>query len=535
MSATRFLLLGDWNLDPLARLLNLDGDPAIQAQAGPFDQTVPVLRGPLDADYVVVWTRPEGASSRLRARLTLEDAEDDLAELLDAIRSAAERVRGVFVVTWVMPPGFGTLGLGDADPHVGFAGELAQINARLYAALGDVPNAWVLDAAGWLAQVGPQAYDPRLWSLAKVAWAQPLLRVAAREIRAGLGAILGRSRKLLILDLDDTLWGGTVGEVGWQGLQLGGHDPIGEAFVAFQKQIKALTRAGVILAIASKNDEPVALEAIHKHPEMVLRAADFATWRINWLDKATNIAEMLEELNLGPESAVFLDDSPGERARVREALPQVLVPEQPKDKMLYGKALRDLRCFDRPGLTAEDAKRAAMYRQEGERRSLRSEVASQEDWLAALELCITLEPLAEGNLKRATQLLNKTNQMNVATRRMSEAELLACASEGRVVCVRVEDRFGDYGLTGLVGVQGDMVTDFLLSCRVMGRGVEQAMLALVGELAQGRPVRFGFRATERNGPMLDFLTGQGFAREGEAFLADELPPYPTYVRLVRAE
>ena len=155
------------------------------------------------------------------------------------------------------------------------------------------------------------------------------------DLKAGLNGLDGRGRKLIVVDLDDTLWGGIVGEVGWEQLKLGGHDHVGEAFADFQRALKGLNRRGILLAIASKNEERVALEGIAQHPEMVLSLDDFAGWRIDWEDKAQNIADMVAELNLGLQSVVFIDDNPAERSRVREALPEVFVPEWPADPALY--------------------------------------------------------------------------------------------------------------------------------------------------------------------------------------------------------
>src|SRR5207249_4608997 len=188
-----------------------------------------------------------------------------------------------------------------------------------------------------------------------------VLQEAARDIKGAVQAIRGESRKLLVLDLDDTLWGGSVGEIGWQNIKLGGHDAVGEAYVDFQRVLKSLLNRGNLLAIVSKNQESVALAALENHPEMVLRPGDFAGWRINWRDKAENIVELVSELNVGLQSVVFIDDNPAERALVAEALPEVLVPQWPESPLLYSAALHDLRCFDRPCLTDEDLTRSQMY------------------------------------------------------------------------------------------------------------------------------------------------------------------------------
>jgi FkbH-like protein len=318
----------------------------------------------------------------------------------------------------------------------------------------------------------------------------------------------------VIVDLDDVLWGGLVGETGWQTLNLGGHDHLGEAFVDFQRALKALTRRGVQIAIVSKNDESTALAAIERHPEMQLRRGDFAGWRINWGDKAQNVIDLLADLRLGPESAVFIDDSAIERARVEAAVPGVLVPDWPADPTRFVEALMSLRCFDSPLLTAEDRARTDMYAAESARRTERTTASSLDEWLESLGIGVTVESLSDGHLARAAQLFNKTNQMNLATRRLSAPELQQWATMPghRLLTFRVADRFGDSGLTGLVGLSIDgrraRLVDFLMSCRVMGRNVEDAMLhvAIAHSRAHGaNQLVAELRPTPRNGPCLEFL------------------------------
>ena len=185
----------------------------------------------------------------------------------------------------------------------------------------------------------------------------------------------GQNRKLLVLDLDDTLWGGIVGDVGWKNLRIGGHDYLGESFRDFQLKIKSLTVRGIMLALASKNDESIAMEAIKKHPEMVLSINDFVAHRINWKDKAKNISEIVDELNIGLQSVVFFDDSPFERERVRQTLPEVFVPDLPKDPTDYVSFFSKLRCFDKKHITSEDKVRGEMYKTESKRKSLKQNFA----------------------------------------------------------------------------------------------------------------------------------------------------------------
>jgi FkbH-like protein len=328
---------------------------------------------------------------------------------------------------------------------------------------------------------------------------------------------------------------------------LGGHDPAGEALVDFQRELQALARRGILLAIVSKNDESIATEAIAKHPEMVLKMEEFAAWRINWRDKAANIVDLMAELNLGLDSAVFVDDSPVERARVREALPQLFVPDWPSDKRLYTEALLSLNCFDSPSLTEEDRQRAQMSAIDRVRKESKREVADLEEWLATLQTIVRVEELNQGNLPRAAQLLNKTNQMNLSTRRMSESDFHAWAmAEGRRAWTfRVSDKFGDSGLTGILSLElagsRASIIDFVLSCRVIGRKIEEAMLFVAIECARSAGVRevyVNYCQTPKNKPCYAFFQRSGLTQEGEnVFVWDTAQPYPLHgaIRLLSAD
>ncbi len=524
----RGVILADFTTGELAaRLGDASDAPALAVSTAPYGQVVQALLTPspdAGTDFAVVWTRPDQVSPAFGRLVQGEPAPDDailadVDELCDAILRGAERFRTVLVPTWTLPPDERGLGMLDARPG-GSAWALARMNQRLMERLAPAAHVFVLDAARWQAAAGRNARgSAKGWYVGKIAFSPDVITEAAADIKAAIRGARGQARKLLVLDLDDTLWGGIVGDAGWERLCLGGPDPEGEALADFQRAIRRLTRRGIVLAIASKNTESVALEAIRSHPEMVLREDDFVTWRINWHDKARNIADIAAELNLGLQSVVFIDDNPAERARVREALPEVLVPEWPADKLLYPQALAALRCFDVPSVSAEDAARTALYAAEQRRTAARHEVGSVDDWLAGLGVRVRAERLAPPNVTRAAQLLNKTNQLNLSTRRLSEPELVAWAAEpGREVwAAYVGDRFGDAGLTGLLGLERDgdtcRVVDFVLSCRVMGRKVEDALahLAVARARAVGAArVEALHRPTSKNAPCLTFWESSGF-------------------------
>ena len=540
------VVLADFTADDLKHhLVTPDFDGlSLVAEVAPFGQIVQSLlelgqrEGPKPA-FAVVWSLAEQVSPALRRRL-LGQAEpiDAILSEVDVfaglIKEHADLARFWFVPTFCLAPHERGLGMLELGPS-GATSAIMRMNLRLSEALASVPNAFVLDAQRWVAAAGAGAMNPKRWHMGKVPFSEKVFVEAAEDFKAALRGALGLSRKLVVLDLDETLWGGVVGDVGWEGLRLGGHDAEGEAFVEFQHRLVALTRRGITLAVVSKNEEAVALEAMRSHPEMVVRPELIAAYRINWNDKAQNILEIVQELNLGLSSVVFIDDNPVERGRVREALPDVCVPEWPIDPTQYVRALEGLRCFDAPRISEEDAERTRMYGIERERSSLRAKVGSIDDWLQALDIKVAFERLAPSNLARVTQLLNKTNQMNLRTRRMSEPELIAWAqaSSREVWAIRVADRYGDAGLTGILSVEqrGEdvFVEDYVLSCRVMGRRVEETLAWAAVERARrlrGRRLVVEPIPTPKNKPCLDFWAKTPLAREGDAFVFPLEQPLP---------
>lgn len=527
----RGLLISDFNLENLsAYLTNNREQPLFRCEVAPYGQVTQTL---LDAtlpywnpapDFVLIWTRPEAVLASFREAVngdSVDEAnlEGEVENYAKTVARASGLSKTIFVLTWNVPTMHLGHGLLDLAPGIGVSRLLMQANLHLLRSLGGIPNVVPLDASRWIKMVGEKAFNERLWYSGKIPFANDVFKLAAREIKAAVRGLGGGSRKLIVLDLDDTLWGGIVGEVGWQNIVLGGHDPMGEAFVDFQHGLKTLSKRGVLLAIASKNEETVALQAIEHHPEMVLRRGDFAAWRINWGDKALNIAELTKGLNLALDSVVFIDDNQVERDRVRQALPDVLVPEWPSDVRLYLRTLCELDCFQQPRITREDRRRGEMYSQEQQRNDSRAQASSVEEWLQTLQITVTVELLGASNLGRATQLLNKTNQMNLSTRRLTEQEFSEWASRPghRSWVFSVSDRLGDSGLTGILSMQAEgddaRIIDFILSCRVMGRKIEETMLHWAVQWARssrlGRVVA-NYSATPKNAPCHAFFQSSGF-------------------------
>jgi FkbH-like protein len=542
-AAVKLHLISDFNLETLAHTLaSDDSSPQIAVTSAPFGQVFPALLQPRDpSDFALVWTSPEKVIPAFEEVLHYGDVHEDrltsdLNQFVDSLKQAQKHFRAIFVVSWTLPAhrcGNRLLSLRKHGPKR----MLLQLNLTLAEKLDNCPGIYLLDGQRWLEAAGKNSYSPKLWYLTKNPFHPQVYSAAARDLKTTISSVLGCSRKLLVLDLDNILWSGIVGDLGWENLRLGGHDYVGEAFLDFQRAIKALRNRGVLLAIASKNDESIALEALAKHPEMLLRPADFAARRINWNDKAANIAELAEELNLGLQSVVFIDDSALERARVREALPEVYVPEWPDDKTLFASTLGELNCFDSAHATAEDASRHAMYATETQRKHSRASFSSLEEWMLSSQTVVRVEEFGDANCERVVQLLNKTNQMNLTTRRLSSQELqnwLQSANR-RLWAFRVSDRFGDSGLTGILSLEIQPgfanVVDFVLSCRVMGRNVERVLLACAAQHSAAlglEELRAQYLPTAKNRPCLEFLISSGFAREANEnlFTWSLHQPYP---------
>lgn len=525
------ILISDFNLDIFSGYLSNDeGLPLVHATTTPFNQVTQILiQEDLEywensPDFALVWTRPEGVIKSFNDLLafktpSIKDILNEVDQYASLLLNVSNRVRSIFVPTWTLPTfnrGFGMLNM---KKDFGITNILMQMNLRLSEILAHNSNIFLLDSQNWINAAGKNAYNPRLWYRGKIAFGNGVYKEAVKDIKSALSGISGNSRKIVILDLDDTLWGGIVGDAGWENITLGGHDPVGEAFVDFQNALKSLLNRGILLGIVSKNEESIALEAINNHPEMLLRLNDFAGWKINWEDKAKNIVDLVSGLNLGLQSAVFIDDNPRERSRVRETLPEVFVPEWPDDFMLYKSSLLNLRCFDAPSISKEDTERAKMYLSEKERRDLKESLRSLDTWLESLGTTVKVEELNNVNLQRTAQLFNKTNQMNLATRRLTESKLVSWANtENRKLWTfRVSDKLGDSGLTGIISLEVKnnigKIVDFVLSCRVIGRKIEETMLFTVIKYARNLgldKIIAEYVPTKKNNPCLDFWKKSGF-------------------------
>ncbi len=410
-------------------------------------------------------------------------------------------------------------GVLDAQLETGQTEAIRRVNRQLVRIAQQHTGVYVLDYDGLVAQHGRTLwYDEQKWLTLRMPIAADCLIHLADEWLRFIHPLTGKVCKALVCDLDNTLWGGVIGEDGLDGIQLGVEYP-GAAYRELQRAILDLYQRGIILAICSKNNPDDAMEALEKHPDMLLRPEHFASLKINWQDKALNLCEIAEELNIGIDAVAMLDDSPVERQLVRSQLPEATVIDLPSDPMGYAAALRQSPVFQRLSLSAEDHTRGQMYAQQRQRTELQHRTGSLEAFYHSLEMEAEIGLVTPQTLQRVAQLTQKTNQFNLTTRRYSEQQISEFAADPacRVYWVRVTDRFGDNGIVGVaITRQQDQVWEldtFLLSCRVIGRTVETAMLATIAEQAReagARRLVGWFVPTKKNAPARDFYQRHGF-------------------------
>jgi len=343
-----------------------------------------------------------------------------------------------------------------------------------------------------------------------------------------------KRKKCIVLDLDNTLWSGILGEDDADGIKMGEDYP-GNVYRFFQAYLLELSRIGIILALCSKNNEDEVFTVLDNHPDVLLKRDNFSAYRINWNNKADNIREIALELNIGLDSMVFIDDNPVERELIRQALPEVSVPEFPVRPYLYPVFIKQLTddFFNTYALTQEDLVKTQQYKENAERAHYKNQFTDMDDYLRSLEIRLTIEKLNEFNKARFAQMTQKTNQFNLTTRRYTETEIQAFVDNGALVCgLRVEDRFGDNGLTGLIVVIIENETAFidtlLLSCRILGRKIESVFVTFILMKLKEmciQQVRASYIKTTKNGQVEKFYDSIGFT-------VKKITPYNTDYELV---
>ncbi len=540
--------LSDFRLGVLANAtfdLVIDCIPAAAARHGvaaqivsaPYDQVVQqaldpssqINRDRLDAVLVAVdhrWLKIDRADLAASRSGRVKDAVEQLRTVVQSLRSHG----GAAAILQTVPvPPQALFGSYDRRVQGSVRAMVDDIN-RGIVALAEETGSYVLDVAALAERVGTDLwFDPVHWVSYKLPFSAECFPIYADTLGRLLGAIRGKARKCLVLDLDNTLWGGAIGDEGLEGIVLGQGSALGESFLTVQQCALELRQRGVILAVCSKNTDEVARRPFREHPDMLLRESHFSVFQANWIDKPSNLEAIARTLNIGVDALVVLDDNPAERAQIRAALPMVAVPELPRDPSRYAWYLTSAGYFEAVTYSAEDAARADSYSADAHRAEVMAGARDLGDYLKSLEMTIRFAPFDAKGRQRIAQLINKTNQFNLTTRRYTEADVAAMEADNTAFTlqVRLEDRFGDLGMIGVVicraaGLDLWEIDTWLMSCRVLGRRVEEAMLTQIVEAARRRGIRRllgSYLPTAKNGMVADHYTKLGFSPTGETSAA----------------
>lgn len=420
-----------------------------------------------------------------------------------------------------------------------------KLNYLLMQGCQEAKNTFLIDLDALQTALGRSTFaDPKLYYVAKMPISLAALPAAAKLVVDVVRSLQGAVKKCLVLDLDNTLWGGVIGDDGLSGIQIG-ELGTGHAFSDFQKWLKELKNRGILLTVCSKNNEDTAKEPFEKHPEMVLRLEDFSMFVANWEDKARNIRTIQQALNIGMDSMVFLDDNPFERELVRTMIPEITVPELPEDPALYLQYLRGLDLFETASYSREDAGRTEQYREKAQRAAFEAAFQSYDDYLEALQMRASAAAFDPFHYPRIAQLTQRSNQFNLRTVRYTEAEIEALAQDDSRIGLyfTLKDKFGDHGLISVAVLEKQpedtlFISEWLMSCRVLKRGMEEFIVDKILSVAaqQGfRRVVGEYIPTPKNAMVKDLYEQLGFARLENGRFQAEVSGFPYHKTFITEE
>lgn len=511
-------ILAAAHITPFDQVLQqlLDIDSPLHA----FDPNFILLHFELDALLPGLLDRRDGQG----ARGWRDAVSEVIATIEPAVSAALDTTDAVVLLTNFTGPDCYELGIADSRAEFGQQEFYAQLNSSLSRTFRGEPRVQVVDLCRLMAYHGrARARDRRLYYMAKLPWHESFLPVLADELVRHVGAALGRIRKCLVVDLDNTLWGGVLGEDGPDGIRIGVGDPESEAHLDLQRSILALKRRGILLAVCSKNNPEDVEDVFRRRADMPLRREDFVCMEVGWESKHEGLRRIAEELNIGTDSLVFLDDNPAEVELVRQLMPEVECVAVPADPALRPTCLARVHGLERAIITGEDLAKTRHYQDEARRKSERRQFADLRGYLLSLRTQLVIRSVSPDLLPRAHQLFAKTNQFNLTTRRYTTGEVEALANDpsARIVMAHAKDRFGDIGWIGAVVVRGledeeATIESFVLSCRAMGRAIESAMLNHVRALCFDGPrtcraIVADFLPTAKNAPVREFYDEHGFS------------------------
>lgn len=443
------------------------------------------------------------------------------------------------------------LGIIDNKQKLGFIEFIKNINSEINKFLKEDNQVFVFDYELFCSKWGKEKMvDYKMYYLGDIKIDFRYLPQLCEEYISYIKPLMSLTKKCIVLDLDNTLWGGIVGEDSIEGIKLG-PTPEGRPFLEFQKYLLSLFNRGIILAINTKNNQEDVLEVFRKHPYMMLKEKHFASMRINWDDKISNMITIAQEINIGLDSLVFFDDDRLNREMIKTALPEVKVVNLPEDASLYLKALMDLTDFNSFYFSEEDRKKGQIYAEQRQRQVFSKTITDITEYLQALDMIVTIEKTSPFTIPRVSQLTQKTNQFNMTTKRYLDGDIKKFSEDKNclIFSIKVEDKFGDNGITGVAIVKKEeekwIVDSFLLSCRVIGRRVEETMLAYILEEAKKEGVKIligEFIPTKKNIPAKEFYKKNGFKLIGEKndteiweFPVEKEYHHPEFIKIIKRD
>ncbi|MBL76692.1 MAG: hypothetical protein CL763_07200 [Chloroflexi bacterium] len=453
--------------------------------------------------------------------------QQKINEIKNIIQSFEKNSSSKLIITNFNIPSYSPNGIIETKSEFGFHEMIEEINRSLRD-ISKVHNSiYIYDFNQFVSKHGERnIFDYRQFHVGDIQISFNFIPFFGDELIGYIKPIMSKNKKCIVLDLDNTLWGGVIGEDGFDGIELG-HTSNGKAFVEFQKELLSLWNQGIVLAINSKNNFDDAIKVIREHPEMILREKNFASIQINWNDKAQNMKQISDEINIGLNSFVFFDDDKLNQERIKQEFSEVLTIDLPEDPSQYAPILKELNDFNVLQRTQEDVARGEMYAQQRERKKFQDSVSNLDEFLKQLDITVKIKKSNKFLIPRISQLTLKTNQFNLTTKRYQEEEIrnLSKDENYEVGCAQVIDKFGDNGITGAFIINKKeniwILDTFLLSCRIMGRGVENAILSEILKEAKSKKVdeiKAEFIPTEKNKPAENFLLDFGFEKQDEFWI-----------------
>jgi len=499
-----------------------------------YDKCFKLIQSSQKYHLVIIWTQVEKVFLNFQKLLenkikNINILYKEVENFVSIIDQISKKTDFLILFSWKKPSYENGFYINDFTNVNGISKNIYKINLLIAEKLKENKKIFFFNI-DFILDKSLNIYDSKYWYFTKIPFSQDVFKNAAKEISNIINLIDGNRIKLIITDLDNTLWGNVLGEVGWKKINLGGHNHLGEAYQDFQKKLKIYQKQGIQLAISSKNNQDLVFECFSKNKNMILKKKDFVSWKINWNNKPQNIKEILSELNISEDHAIFFDDNPLERKSVKNSLPGICVPDFNPESVNFTAMLSNVgRLNIFKDITKDDLNRTNYYKKNYLRKKTKKNFLTEQDWLNSLNTKVIFNKVNNENILRTLQLINKTNQMNLRTKRLTEEEInLLKKKNSQLFCCSVHDKFGDMGIVGFLNFEVKkkigIIKDLVLSCRAFGRDIEKSMIFKANIFFKKKKLT-GFEMkyfkTKKNNPCYVFLK-ENFKNRGNIFYCDNL-------------